>query len=186
MWGWEIAIKDKPHHRGSILLTFNVKYCVRKRLWLQALSPVSNVSGHQQEHFENGSQKNITGPATYGVLKTREKQPWLILLVFSLLLPLYDWRCHYVEISLQWKKLTFLLLYKNNLVSPLLQNCFVCWDRWNGTWCLQLMRPCYVALGRVLILVVCGMGWGAIYPQAGIDPPFAQSAKIYWMRKLTL
>ena len=48
------------------------------------------------------------------------------------------------------------------LVSALLQNCFLCWDRWNVTWCLQLTQPCYVALGRVLILVVSQIGWGAI------------------------
>ena len=30
---------------------------------------------------------------------------------------------------------------------PLLQNCFLCRDRWNGTWNLHSLWPCYVALG---------------------------------------
>ena len=44
-------------------------------------------------------------------------------------------------------------------VSALLRNCFLCWDCWNGTWRLHLMRPCYVALGQVLIWVECWIGF---------------------------
>ena len=29
----------------------------------------------------------------------------------------------------------------------------LCWDRWNGTWHPHLTRPCFVALGQVLIWV---------------------------------
>ena len=36
------------------------------------------------------------------------------------------------------------------LVSALLRNYSLCWDRWNGTWHLHLTRPCLIALGRVL------------------------------------
>ena len=48
------------------------------------------------------------------------------------------------------------------LVSPLLQDCSLCWDRWNGTWCLHLTRPCLLALGQVLIWVKCRIGCGAL------------------------
>ena len=40
-------------------------------------------------------------------------------------------------------------------VSALLQDCSLCWDRWNGTWHLHLTWHCLLALGRVLIWVKC-------------------------------
>ena len=55
------------------------------------------------------------------------------------------------------------------LVSTLLRDCSLCWDRWNGMWRLHLTWPCILALGRVLIWVECpirvwwskarGRGW---------------------------
>ena len=39
------------------------------------------------------------------------------------------------------------------LVSALLRDCSLCWDRWNGTWHLHLTRPCLLALGWVLIYI---------------------------------
>ena len=47
-------------------------------------------------------------------------------------------------------------------VSALHQNCFLCWDRWNGTWRLGLTWLNYVALGRVLIWVISWIGRGAL------------------------
>ena len=47
-------------------------------------------------------------------------------------------------------------------VSALLWDCSLCWDQRNGTWHLHLPRPCYVALGQVLIWVIHRIGWGAI------------------------
>ena len=38
-------------------------------------------------------------------------------------------------------------------VSALLRDCSLCWDHWNGTRPLHLMRPCLVGLGQVLIWV---------------------------------
>ena len=45
--------------------------------------------------------------------------------------------------------------YSFFLVSALLRNYSLCWDRVNGTWLLHVTRPCLLALGRVLIWVCC-------------------------------
>ena len=48
---------------------------------------------------------------------------------------------------------SILLLFRSPfsffLVSALFQNCFLCWDHWNGTWHLHLTPPWYVALGWI-------------------------------------
>ena len=81
-------------------------------------------------------------------------------------------------------------------VSALFRNCLLRWECWNSTWLLHMTRPCYVALGRVLIWVVSRIGlrsfvnWVSSFPnsdivflllndrytipRAGFDPPSAE------------
>ena len=40
------------------------------------------------------------------------------------------------------------------LVYTLFRDSSLCWDRWNGTWCLCLTQPCLLALGRTYWLTV--------------------------------
>ena len=61
--------------------------------------------------------------------------------------------------SYQSKWLTLVVFF---LVSALLRDCSLCWDRCNGTWHLHLTRPYYVALGGFWSGSFVGLVWGAL------------------------
>ena len=70
------------------------------------------------------------------------------------------------------------------LVSALLRDYSLCWDRWRGTWLLHLTQPCYMwftvtgwqplALGRVLIWV------GRRIVESNASPGWEEGVQCWW------
>ena len=98
--------------------------------------------------------------------KRRKRRFWFCKSCFTDCFKKYSWL--HIKFSFQrYSPLTELYLVLNFFfVSALLWDCSLCWDCWNRTWHrnkqTNLMRPCYVALGRVLIWFVQHIGWGVL------------------------